>query len=169
MNINEDIEYLSIVDEILNHKEFEKTKNIKHHGLNRYDHSVRVSYTAYRVAKFLKLDSRATARAGLLHDFFLVNNKKISFREKMGTLVNHPRYAVRYSEKFFKLNEKEKDIIRNHMFPISPTLIPKYAESWVVNIVDTLVAFYEQLYVKNKLLSRYANIFIISIMKFMKY
>lgn len=169
MNINEDLEYLSLVDDILKHKEFEKTKVINHHGLNRYDHSVRVSYSSYKVAKFLRLDSKEVARAGLLHDFFLVNNKKISPTEKINTVINHPRYAVAYSEKFFKLNEKEKDIIKTHMFPISINLIPKYAESWIVNIVDNVVAIYEQIYVKNKVLSRYANVFLVALIKFMKY
>lgn len=169
MNINEDIEYLSLVEDILNHKEFEKTKNINHHGLNRYDHSVRVSYSAYKVAKFLRLKKEETARAGLLHDFFLVNNRKISVKEKLGTVVNHPKYAAAYSEKFFKLNEVEKDIIKTHMFPISINLVPKYAESWIVNIMDNLVSIYEQMYVKNKMLSRYANIFLVALIRFMKY
>lgn len=169
MNYNEDIEYMSLVDDILNHKEFEKTKDINHHGLNRYDHSIRVSYSSYKISKFLRLDYEEVARGGLLHDFFLTNGKKISRGERLSTLVRHPKYAVVYSEKFFRLTEKERDIIRTHMFPISLTLIPKFAESWIVNIMDNIVGCYEQLYVKNKLLSRYANTFLIRLMKFMKY
>ena len=37
------------------------------------------------------------------------------------------------------ITEKEKDIISTHMFPVCPTRVPKYAESWLVDIVDDVV------------------------------
>ena len=40
----------------------------------------------------------------------------------------------------------EKDIIITHMFPTLPHKIPKYLESWLVSIIDKIVAtqeFYE--------------------------
>ena len=37
----------------------------------------------------------------------------------------------------------EKDIIYSHMFPLIPTRPPKYLESWVVSLVDKVVATYE--------------------------
>jgi uncharacterized protein len=104
-------QYLNIVNDILNHKAFRKTKDITHHGLNRFDHSARVSYYSYRIAKFLKLDYEAVARGGLLHDFFLVDNGVISVKEKMDTLVNHPKYAALFAAKYFELSDKEKDMI----------------------------------------------------------
>ena len=71
----EDREYISVVKDILEHEEFNKTKNIVHHGLNRFDHCMRVSYYSYKIAKALKLDYEDVARAGLLHDFFFTNTK----------------------------------------------------------------------------------------------
>ncbi len=155
--IDNDREYKKIVEDILDHEEFQKTKDINHHGLNRYDHSIRVSYCSYKIAKFLHIGYEETARAGLLHDFFLVNNKEMSAKEKMTTLVTHPKYAKAYSEKYFDLTEKEKDIIVSHMFPLAPTRVPKYAESWIVNLVDDYITIREQLHVKRKQIYRFAN------------
>ena len=156
-NFRTDDEYDMIVEDIINHDEFQKTKNVNHHGMNRFDHSLRVSYIAYKIAKFLHVSYEEVARAGLLHDFFLINSKDIAIKDKINTLVNHPMYASAYSEKFFKLSDKEKDIIETHMFPIAPTRLPKYLESWIVNLVDDYVAIREELHVKRRQMCRLAN------------
>ena len=46
------------------------------------------------------------------------------------------------ASKLFNLTDREKNIIRTHMFPIN-LAIPRYLESWLVSIVDKGVAFYE--------------------------
>ena len=155
--INKD-EFDSIVKDIDEHKEFQKTKSIIHHCSNRYEHSRRVAYKSYVISKRLGLDYIETARAGMLHDFFLVDNKDIHFRDKITTLVNHPKYALKYSEKFFDLSEKEKNIIVSHMFPILPTRVPKYLESWIVNLVDDYVAIKEEWDAKKKDAVGFANL-----------
>ncbi len=156
----EDNEYNYITNDILSSEEFLKTKNIIHHSMNRFDHSVRVSYYSYKIAKFLKLDYVSTARAGLLHDFFLVNNKNITLRERAFTLLNHPKYSLNYSLKYFDLNEKEKDIIVTHMFPVCPTRLPKYLESWIVDLVDDVISVGEEILAKRGMFARSMNIFI---------
>lgn len=161
-------QYLNIVDDILEHKEFIKTKDITHHGLNRYDHSVRVSYYSYKIAKMLKLDYEEVARGGLLHDFFLVDNEAFSINEKLNTLVSHPKYAEAYASKFFKLSEKERDMILTHMFPVCLTRLPKYAESWVVNTVDNVVSVFEALYCTRIQCARFVNIIVIVLINFLK-
>ncbi len=140
--VKEEFDFL--VKDIINHDEFIKTKSIIHHGLNRFDHSYRVSYYSYRIARMLGLSYEEVARAGLLHDFFLLKSSEIGIKDRAITLVNHPKYASLYSEKFFNLTEKEKDIISTHMFPVCPTRIPKYLESWLVDIVDDVVSIIEE-------------------------
>jgi uncharacterized protein len=157
MDIIENEEFESIIKDINDSEEFQKTKEIIHHCSNRYDHCRRVAYYSYLITKKLHLSYEEVARAGMLHDFFLVDNKDITFKEKLGTLMNHPKYALKYSEKFFELTDKEKDIISTHMFPIAPTRIPKYLESWIVNLVDDYVAIKEEYYAKKKQLISYAN------------
>ena len=139
-----DNEYSYLVKDILNNKEFNELSAIAHHGETRLDHSLRVSYFSYKISKALKLDFKETARAGLLHDFYLDTTKdykKMKDKVKLFS-IGHPEDALVNANKLFYLSEKEKDIIRTHMFPIG-FKIPKYLESWVVNMVDTSVSVYE--------------------------
>lgn len=157
MKIIEDEEFESIIKDIDESEIFQKTKDIIHHCSNRYDHCRRVAYYSYLITKKLNLSYEEVARAGLLHDFFLVDKKDFTIKDKVGTLLNHPKYALAFAEKNFDLTDKEKDIIVTHMFPVAPTRIPKYLESWIVNLVDDYVAIKEEIYAKKKAAIGYAN------------
>lgn len=145
MNLrNKDSEYLVIVKDILDNYEFRELSSISHHNHNRLDHCLKISYYSYKISKLLKLDYKETARAGLLHDFYLdrtVNHKKIKNKFLLYT-TKHPVDAISNSKKHFYLTAKEMDIIKTHMFPFDVRL-PKYLESWIVNLVDTSVSTYE--------------------------
>ena len=143
--IYKDDEYMIYVKDILDNTEFKKLKKYLHHGITRYDHCVRVSYNSYKIAKKLKLNSKDVARAGLLHDFFLVNNQKIDKLERFKVLFSHPRIAVENSKKYFTINEKEENIILSHMFPFG-IVLPKYKESILVDIIDDAASIYERMY-----------------------
>jgi len=134
-----DREFVNIISPILEHEEFQKTKNIVHHGINRYDHSVRVAYYSYKICKMLHLNYRDTARGGVLHDFFLDNRED----GKITILFNHPKYALETSKEYFILSDREQDIIRSHMFPVN-IMPPKYLESWIVDMVDNVAGIYEK-------------------------
>ena len=137
----DDKEYLFIIDNIMENEEFKKMDNIKHHNTTRMNHSLKVSYYSYKIAKSLKLDYKDVARGGLLHDFY---TDKISDCDKIKDKVllfttKHPNDAVVNAEAYFNLSEKEVNIIKSHMFPIDYK-IPKYAESWIVSIVDKILS-----------------------------
>lgn len=156
--------YLSIVNDILENEEFSKLKLINHHGITRYNHSLRVSYYSYIVTKILRLDYVAAARAGLLHDFFIdtyndVNNASL--------LYDHPYIACDNARKYFDINKKEEDIIKCHMFPVNPTL-PKYIESWIVCINDDIAAILEKLGQFRFKLSYLMNFYFLFLLNFMK-
>ena len=136
-----DIEYTKLVDDILSNNEFNKLDHIEHHGISRYDHSLKVSYYSYKIAKTLKLDDKDVARAGLLHDFFLSDPNRTT-KERFVSTFNHPKKAAKNAKDVFGINEKEEDIIKSHMFPVNLT-VPKYAESWIVNGVDKCIGAYE--------------------------
>lgn len=139
----EDREYLNKVYDILENQEFQKMENIIHHEGNRLDHSIRVSYHSYRLAKLLKLDSKKVARAALLHDFFFESNQGVTKKEKAVTMLKHPEYALENAKRHFELSPLEEDIILTHMFPIGPR-VPKYIESWMVDFVDDIASIYEK-------------------------
>lgn len=139
-----DEEYLSIIDSIINNKEFDKMNYIRHHNTTRMDHSLKVSYYSYKIAKSLKLDYEEVARGGLLHDFYLgrvADEEKVKDKVKLYT-ISHPVEAVKNSKLHFEVSEKEEDIIRSHMFPVD-FKVPKYAESWIVSLVDKGVSTFE--------------------------
>ena len=141
IDVNNDREYANIVNHILNNQEFSKIKNIEHHGTTRYLHSLRVSYYSYKISKFLHLSYKDTARAGLLHDFFLSKEDRNFFGRFISTFT-HPKKAVEHTSEHFDINDKEADIIKAHMFPFYVSM-PKYAESWIVNSVDKVVGMVE--------------------------
>ena len=143
--LNTDDEYRLIVDSILSNEDFiYPMKAIKHHNTNRLEHSLKVSYYSYKIAKALKLDYADVARGGLLHDFYLGSvNEQDNLKDKILLFtLNHPKEALENSTELFPLSEKEADIIRTHMFPID-VKIPKYAESWIVNLVDSYISTVE--------------------------
>ena len=140
-NIDKDIEYKEIVNHILLSDEFNKIKKIEHHGVTRFDHSLKASYYSYKLAKTFKLDCEEVARGGLLHDFFLSNEDRTASERFLSTF-NHPKKAVKNATEIFNITKKEEDIIRTHMFPIN-LAVPKYAESWLVSLVDKAVGISE--------------------------
>jgi len=137
-NLDED--YLTIVDNIINNDKFLKLKNYKHHGISRFEHSLKVSYNSYKFAKKYNLDYKEAAVGGLLHDFFLEENKGI--KKRLISIFTHPKKAMNNSSNIFKVNNKEKNIIKSHMFPLN-IYIPKYKESWIVSLYDKKVAISE--------------------------
>lgn len=135
-----DGEFHRIVKPLLEGSSFEKTKTIAHHGITRYEHSMRVAYFSYKITKILKLDYKETAEAALLHDFFL---DEVKDKNQVVKLRQHPKYALENAKKYFELSEKQEDIIKTHMFPITFTP-PKYLESWIVDLVDDVASIYER-------------------------
>ena len=162
----EDLEYLTIVNNILNNDEFKKLKNIEHHGMTRYDHSVRVSYYSYKVAKALHLNYVETARGGLLHDFFISKEDRTNL-ERFTSTFTHPKLALKTTQANFDITKREADMIRSHMFPINIS-VPTYAESWIVSSVDKFVATSE-FSMKVEFRMKYAyNVMLIFLFSFMR-
>ncbi len=161
-----DREYIDIVGDIIDHKEFVKVEKCIHHLNNRYDHSIRVSYISYRISKMLKLNYRAAARAGLLHDFFIHEGEK-NKKEKITTLFRHPKYALVNTKKHFEVDAIEENIIVSHMFPFCID-VPKYLESWLVDTVDNFVAIYELSKVKKAEFQTGFNILMIILLNSIK-
>lgn len=136
----ENKEYYDIVKSILESDEFLKRKDFPHHyNESVYDHVLRVSYDCFKIGKKLKLDYKALAIAGLLHDFYETPwqsdfIKKPLF-ERHG--FTHAENARKNALKHFPnlMNKKIESMIKTHMFPLNKK-IPEYKESWILTIVD---------------------------------
>ena len=162
-----DLQYMSIVNNIVDNDEFVKMRQIEHHGISRYDHSLKVSYYSYKIAKALHLDYEQTAIGGLLHDFFLSPEDRTQ-KDRLVSVFTHPKQAVEMAKSQFDLTTKEIDMIRSHMFPINLS-VPKYAESWIVSMVDKCVATNE-FAIKFRFRLKYAyNLFLLFAISFIKF
>lgn len=160
MLLIEDKEYSQIVREIIKNDYFKKTYNIEHHGISRLEHSLKVSYYSYKIAKKINLNYIAVARGGLLHDFFLEGNERNKIKKFTDTFV-HPKKALITTQKYFKISNIEENIIVSHMFPIYFS-IPKYRESVLVNIVDKVIGSNEMIKkYKYKLSYRFNYLFLL--------
>ena len=139
-------EYAACVADLLNSDEVLWMKNIRHHHfVTCYEHSLFVSYVAYRLARHWNIDVREAARAGLLHDLFLYDWHKYS--PGKGERLHgfeHPTKALKNAGKYFDITEKEGDMIAKHMFPLTVTP-PKYKETFVIVLVDKFCSFNEVL------------------------
>lgn len=106
---------MDLVGHIIQHPRFQKLDKItQHHYSTRMEHSIDVAYTSYRIAKKLGWDEKATARGGLLHDFFYYDWRVTKFNK--GHAWVHPRIAVRNARKLVDLTKREEDIILKHMW-----------------------------------------------------
>ncbi len=164
MNSYDDLEFERIISPVLEIEEFNQLKFITHHGITRYDHSIRVAYLSYKVSKFLHLDYKEVTIAALLHDFFLDEVKDESETKKLRL---HPQFAVKNASKYFDLTEKQIDIISTHMFPVTFTP-PKYIESWIVDFLDDAAALYEKGYGIHKELRMALCLFMFLVVNFVK-
>ncbi|KRN29719.1 hydrolase of the HAD superfamily protein [Lactobacillus selangorensis] len=138
----DDPEYVAQIDDLLHTDAVQKLNNYtQHHSMTRLEHSLNVSYRSYLIGKKLHLNTRALARAGLLHDLFYYDWRKTKFNRGTHAYI-HPRVALRNAEKITELTPMEKDIIVKHMWGATIGL-PRYKETWVVSLVDDYCAMDE--------------------------
>ncbi len=133
-----DSEYMEIVSDLLENEKLQQLDDITHHHYTtRLIHSLFVSYVSYKIAKSMNLDYVSTARAALLHDFFLEEREEIELLGLGSHNTIHPKIALKNAEKITELNKVEKDIIVKHMFLCTFSVqVPRYQESFIVSMVD---------------------------------
>ncbi len=140
MSLKKTSEFLQIVDDIINNEKFLALKHELHHGISRYEHSMRVAKMTYMMTKKMHLDYERATRAALLHDFFI--DKDTECYTTKETFKVHPKIALINAKKYFDIDKKQANMIEAHMFPVS-NIIPKYKESWIVTLSDKIVASHE--------------------------
>nr|WP_319487642.1 HD domain-containing protein [uncultured Caproiciproducens sp.] len=127
---------------------------IQHANISCLEHSISVAYYSYVLSRKLNLnvDCRSIIRGALLHDFFLYD-WHVTKNPRGLHGFKHPLTALENAEEHFSLNDREKDIIAKHMWPL--TLIPpKYKEALVVCLSDKFCSVIEILRIYPALISR---------------
>ena len=145
--IQNDKEFQDIIEEIIqNETVLEMKKYRQHYETDCFEHCYRASYYCFKICKKLGLDYKSAARGAMLHDLFLYDWRKKEGRKGLHAYT-HGRCALNNASKLFSLNDKEKNMILRHMWPVT-VVPPKYAESFILTIVDkhcTMEEFYEHL------------------------
>lgn len=163
----ENKDFYSIIKDIATNEVVRQMKNYRqHYDTSTYKHCIHVAYLSYKIAKKLHLDYVALARAGMLHDLFLYDWRKKQRDMEIEGLhaFVHPKIALKNASALFTLNEKEKDIIVKHMWPVTFAL-PKYKESFIITFVDKYCAITESTsyyarFLNKKKVYRYAYVFL---------
>ena len=135
--------FLQCVGPLLESPQVNSMKQWRHHfSVTCYEHSVFVSYVAFRLARYFGWDYRAAARAGLLHDLYLYDSSDRSAHPG-NQCLDHPEFALRNAVALCPdLTENEKNAIVSHMFPLGIHL-PRCREALVVNLADDICAVLE--------------------------
>jgi uncharacterized protein len=92
----------------------------------------------------LSLDCDSIVRGALLHDLFFYDWLREGPRFHG---FRHPNIALRNARQITHLSKMEEDIIKRHMWPLT-IVPPRYAESLVVCLVDTICSTRDYLIVK---------------------
>lgn len=140
-------EFVCLVRDILHSKEFREMKRYRHHVKgNLYDHSVKVAYLCYRHHKRhgLKIDIADFVRGALLHDYYLYDLHEEGASHRLHWL-RHPARALQNAmEHYPGLTGAQQDMIRRHMFPLTPTP-PQTGAGWLVCFYDKVAAVSDRL------------------------
>lgn len=158
-------EFFNIIDELIQNETVQKMKNFRqHYETTCFDHCLMVSYYCYLICKKYGLDYVSATRAGMLHDLFLYDWRKRQNDRKGLHAFTHGKTACENACKIFNLNNKEKDMIINHMWPVTLSM-PRSFEGLILTFVDKYCATSETFEVlKSRMftikLFRYAYVFL---------
>lgn len=135
--------------DILKSRNFNRMKEyIQHGNVTVNAHVMNVARYSIAISDYLHIacSRRELIRGALLHDYFLYD-WHIPDKEHPHKLHGfyHPGVALRNASKEYELTEREKNIIRRHMWPL--TLVPPVCrEAWIVTTADKWCSLMETLH-----------------------
>ena len=134
-------------NDIMNSDNFQMTKNhIQHGNVTVNEHCMSVARYSLILNKKLGLhcNKRDLIRGSLLHDYFLYDwhDKAYLSQRKRLHGFRHPMIALKNADKEYRLTDRQRDIIKKHMWPLS-VIPPACRESWVVTAADKYCSFME--------------------------
>ena len=137
--------------DILQSSNFRRMKEYLQHG------NVTVNTHVLTVARYsviltdvlhIPCNRKELIRGALLHDYFLYD-WHIPDKEKPHRLHGfyHPGVALRNASRDYVLTEREKNIIKRHMWPLT-IVPPRYREAWIVTMADKWCSLLETLHMR---------------------
>lgn len=141
--IDNDNEFQTIISELIANDTVQQMKNYRlHYETSCFDHCYMVAYYCYLICKKYNLDYKSATRAAMLHDLFLYDWRIRQPDRKGLHAFTHGKYACENACKLFDLNDKEKDMIIKHMWPVT-LKFPKSIEGFILTFVDKYSAMSE--------------------------
>ncbi|MBR3002308.1 MAG: hypothetical protein IKF38_01900 [Clostridia bacterium] len=136
-------EFIEIVEPLLKNEMVQEMKKYRqHYETSCYDHCLEASYYCYKICKKHNWDYVSCAKAAMVHDLFLYDWRKRQPDRKGLHAFTHPKTAYENACKIMELNDKQKDIILKHMWPLT-VIPPRYKESFLLTLVDKYCALSE--------------------------
>lgn len=137
--------------DILNSKNFHRTKqHIQHGNVTVNDHVRDVARYSLAISEKLHIrcNRKELIRGALLHDYFLYD-WHVPDEENSHKLHGfyHPGKALKNASREYNLTEREKDIIKKHMWPLT-VVPPKYKEAWIVTAADKWCSLLETIHLR---------------------
>ena len=138
--------------DILRSQNFQSTRNYIQHGtIPVHRHCIDVSNQSIKISKALgiRCNERELIRGALLHDYFLYDwhdKSRKNYQRLHG--FYHPGIAFRNAEKEYHLTDRERDIIKKHMWPLT-VIPPACREAWIVTTADKYCSLLETLRIRH--------------------
>lgn len=119
---------------------------IQHGTVSVHVHVMSVALASAHAADVLerlriKVDRASLIRGALLHDYFLYDWHDPDPSHRLHGFT-HPFRALANAEQDFDLTDRERNIIKRHMFPLVP-IPPTCREAWIVCLADKACALRE--------------------------
>lgn len=139
----------AIYQKFLNDEKVQKMNEIQmHRGSSCYIHSFRVAKLcvkkAARYQRYTFEDLKNVLVASILHDYYLYDwREHHELKKKHGR--RHPLVACENAVRDFNIPIEVQEIIKTHMWPLTPKLYPKTKEAKLVNRMDNHIAIKEGL------------------------
>lgn len=136
-------------EEIYRSENFQNSNNNLQHGeVSVKRHCEKVAFSALWLARRIRLrvNERELIRGALLHDYFLYDwhdEEHSGFRNLHG--FKHPFVALKNASDEYELTEREADIIKKHMWPMT-FFPPRFREGWIVTLADKYVSTKESVH-----------------------
>lgn len=143
LSAEEQPEFFEIMSDIYSTSEFQSMKEyIQHADITRLQHIMSVAFMSYTITKEKGLDFVKATRGAMLHDLFYYDWHVPGDGSHRLHGYRHPGFALKNAKALFTLSEMEENIIKRHMWPLTPTP-PKYKESLIVCLSDKYCAHQE--------------------------
>lgn len=126
---------------------------IQHGCVTTYEHCMRVAAISFWLNRRLNLgcDEASLVRGAFLHDFYLYDWHQPHPEAGLHGF-SHPAIALVNAEQRYTLNDRERNVIRSHMWPLTLLTPPRCREAAVVCVADKMSSATETLFERQRMI-----------------